>query len=503
MGKKTVAVDLARVYATANGQTPFLVLGWGDAVNEVEVHEKTIEVEVWTADHEDGNVAAEKRKGFIKIPKGLTADEILTDEDQKILKLNFVDVQQGDACVIESPAGKVVLVDGGENQMFARYLAARFRGTSDKKPLEVDAIVVTHGDADHFAGLAEIHRSEKHKTEAKRLFIHPRRIFHNGIFKRPGKDENGKTRTDTAMLNDIVEHAGETYLQPLVDAVTDVEEAELNKPFTEWVEAIEAWRERDKGANKLEERRLSLGDHDAFEFLQKEGIEMQVLGPLTEEVNGAPALRFLGTPPKGPKTLDTALGVHDDEFGGKSASHTINGHSIVLRLVYGGFSFLLTGDLNDQSERYIVRKHNEGKLNLRATVLKAPHHGSADFSPAFLQAVGASVAVISSGDESEKVEYIHPRATLVGALGRYSPAAEPVILCTEMVAFFKRIGPAKDAKERRFYAFERTAYGMVKTRCDGERLLVVTSSGKDSMKEAYAFELDEHGATTPALVRMA
>ena len=38
-----------------------------------------------------------------------------------------------------------LLVDGGDNRMFARYLAGRFRGTSKEKPRVVDCIVVTHG----------------------------------------------------------------------------------------------------------------------------------------------------------------------------------------------------------------------------------------------------------------------------------------------------------------------------------------------------------------------
>ena len=73
--------------------------------------------------------------------------------------------------------------------MFARYLASRFRGTTAKRPKEIDCILVSHGDADHFAGLTEIHKSETNKTAFKQLFIHPRRVYHNGIVKRPGKRE--------------------------------------------------------------------------------------------------------------------------------------------------------------------------------------------------------------------------------------------------------------------------------------------------------------------------
>ena len=45
------------------------------------------------------------------------------------------------------------VVRGGDNQMFARYLASRYRGTTDDKPKEVDCILVTHGD--EFDGIVQ------------------------------------------------------------------------------------------------------------------------------------------------------------------------------------------------------------------------------------------------------------------------------------------------------------------------------------------------------------
>jgi hypothetical protein len=42
------------------------------------------------------------------------------------------------------------------------------------------------------AGLSEIYRSEKSKIERNRLFVRPRRIYHNGIVKGPSK-KGGKS----------------------------------------------------------------------------------------------------------------------------------------------------------------------------------------------------------------------------------------------------------------------------------------------------------------------
>ena len=78
-----------------------------------------------------------KRSGFIEPRKSSgikTADVVRPRNQNDVLKVNFVDVQQGDGAVIESPDGKVILVDGGDNQMFARYLAGRFRGTTLRNP---------------------------------------------------------------------------------------------------------------------------------------------------------------------------------------------------------------------------------------------------------------------------------------------------------------------------------------------------------------------------------
>jgi hypothetical protein len=178
----------------------------------------------------------------------------------------------------------------------------------------------------------------------------------------------------------------------------------------------------------------------------------------------------------------------------------------VFRLTYGGFSYLFSGDLNDEAGRFLAREHVEGALNLRAEVFKVPHHGSADFSGAFLQAVAPIVSVVSSGDESARKEYIHPRATLIGALGKWSRVPEPLVFVTELVAFFNvegwaTLADARRAKKRgEFFAFSRTAFGIVKTRTDGQRLVVYTDSGNIRMKEAYAYALDRSGLPQPAPV---
>ena len=150
-----------------------------------------------------------------------------------MLKVNFVDVQQGDGTVIESPDGKVILVDGGDNQLFARYLAGRFRNTTAANPKKIECILVTHGDADHFVGLPEIFKSETNKERRKRLFIRPKRYYHNGIVKRPGT-KNGKQRPDIELLGPTRKVGTKTFITGLEDNLLKVADTEMNAPFKEW-----------------------------------------------------------------------------------------------------------------------------------------------------------------------------------------------------------------------------------------------------------------------------
>jgi beta-lactamase superfamily II metal-dependent hydrolase len=500
-----INVDLADIWAD-KGRKGFLrTLAWGDEVTVTGKSAEFVEVRLTTfSEAADGSIVPAATTGFIQPTRSSgikAADAVIPRSRNKVLKVNFVDVQQGDGSLIESPGGKVVLIDGGDNQLFARYLAGRFRGTTAARPQPVECILVTHGDADHFAGLPEILESETNKEARKRLFIQPKRVFHNGIVKRPST-RNKKRVPDKELLGPTEKVGKEVFLVELVDDLLAVPDGDMNGPFKSWKETLKTYNKRAA----IESRRLQFGDDDAFDFLADEGIQVQVLGPLVTEVSGKPALKFLGDPPKGPRVGHESLETTDLKSTGFSASHTINGHSIVFRLTYGAISFLFSGDLNDEAGRFLTQQHNRGTLNLKAEVFKVPHHGSADFSGAFLQAVAPVVSVVSSGDESARKEYIHPRATLMGALGKWSRVPEPLIFVTELVAFFNLEGWAKlsdatKAKARgEFFAFSRTAFGIVKTRTDGQRLLVYTDSGNVQMKEAYAYALDQAGLLQPAPV---
>ena len=80
----------------------------------------------------------------------------------------------------------------------------------------------------------------------------------------------------------------------------------------------------------------------------------------------------------------------------------VNSYSIVIRVLYGGFSCLFTGDAQTDSEKEMLAKG----FTLKSDVLKVGHHGSdTSTSPGFLKAVAPRLAVISVGKDND---YGHP-----------------------------------------------------------------------------------------------
>lgn len=87
-----------------------------------------------------------------------------------------------------------------------------------------------------------------------------------------------------------------------------------------------------------------------------------------------------------------------------------NNYSIVLRIDYGDYSFLFTGDAERESEQELLASG----ANLKADVLKVGHHGSSSSTTkAFLNAVDPDFAVISSGEGNS---YGHPTSEVLDTL---------------------------------------------------------------------------------------
>ena len=95
----------------------------------------------------------------------------------------------------------------------------------------------------------------------------------------------------------------------------------------------------------------------------------------------------------------------------KTASDVDNA-SVVLRLVYGDVSFLLTGDIFSEAESAMLARNAQ----VQSTVLKVAHHGSrSSSSEEFLRRVAPAAAVVSAGEDNR---YGHPHPEAMQILAR-------------------------------------------------------------------------------------
>ena len=115
-------------------------------------------------------------------------------------------------------------------------------------------------------------------------------------------------------------------------------------------------------------------------------------------------------------TFDLGGGVRMDVLGpdaAMAADSQLNNTGVVLRISLGETSFLLTADIQADAERALLA---DG-VDLHATVLKVPHHGSRTSSTrAFLDAVQPAVSVVSAGLDNP---FGHPAPDVVARLREY------------------------------------------------------------------------------------
>lgn len=416
-------------------------------------------------------------------------------QSERLLELVFVDVGQGDGCLMIPPDDKMFLIDAGGGDNMLRFLRWRFRHF--KKRLDFEAAILSHSDLDHYGGFDGL-------FEEPNLFF--RNVYTNGFMER-------KTNSDTDILGPRVKHNGVNYITSLVPDLASLDEflsASENFKGKKYATMLKGARDAGKFSNF---RMLSVEDRFVPGFAPGENeVELELLGPVPEDVGGEKGLRWFG-----------------------DVGKTKNGHSIVVRVRYRGITIFVGGDLNIQSEGLLL-KHHAGAATLPATeddrlalvdlarpklsahFAKACHHGSGDVSRAFLMAINPLGTIISSGDDEA---FSHPRADTLGTIGKSSRGERPGIFCTELarsaperikhprllqaeldelVATLKKpLTPAKEKKVNASIArlkkvLERSVavFGAINLRTDGTRAVVAQKierpSDPDTSWDIYKFD---------------
>ncbi|HEX8773340.1 MAG TPA: ComEC/Rec2 family competence protein [Pyrinomonadaceae bacterium] len=263
------------------------------------------------------------------------------------LEVHVLDVGQGDAILIIAPEDKetrkrsVVLVDAGDTGRGKIVLEAMKRYNVS----QIDLFIATHAHADHIGGADEVINATSIKSVLDSSVPPPGRPSDDAETNQNGKSSARRGRSSGSSSS------GNAPELPTTKAYRDLLDA-VNKSGAQYTKA-------EPG------QRFELSGNAVVTVL-------------------APIQPFF--------TKDQL----------RSGGNEPNANSVVVRLDYGKFSMVLTGDAEAQTEERMITKDT----NLQARLLKVGHHGSKyATSENFLKAVKPEVAVISDGAANR---YGHP-----------------------------------------------------------------------------------------------
>jgi beta-lactamase superfamily II metal-dependent hydrolase len=375
---------------------------------------------------------------------------------EKYLEVYFLDVGQGDAILIQTPENRRVLIDGGKGKSAHSYLQLKY--DLAQYPKVFDLIVLTHGDDDHLTGLTRILKDPN---------IIPLKIIHSGVAKLKNSQIGKKVTIDEFQ-----------YLIDLYDDVTELEHiySNLSCNFKKWYDAVVSAKQR------------TIDNGFQFSYSRVDSTSQQIILP------GATPLKITII---NPILQNIKINGNDTSclrtFG--SSAEATNGNSVGVLIEYGKARFLMCGDMNDKAELLLLENGDNNALN--SHIFKAQHHGSQYFTTSFLSKVNPWFSVISSGDSRD---YGHPKANLLGSLGKYSDniLEKPSIFSTEIAATFRKI-PEKKLKDKSIQGYEKKIQGIIYFKTNGKWLSggrVFGKSDKPNQKiktswkwEAYSYDI--------------
>jgi beta-lactamase superfamily II metal-dependent hydrolase len=369
----------AFMYDTKGGKKKVQHLLWGDWISI------TKDEGDWLYVHSRGN------DGWIK------AKDV---QREQLLEVNFVDIGQGDGCFIVTPDNKFILIDAGQGDNMFRFLRWRFGLKSNpKRKIRFHTAIMSHPDSDHYAGFEPLFESGQLEFET---------LYHNGILEQNGTDVGSLGNLDKSGKYLLSVYPDLKKLEKHVNNDDLVGKGLLARVFRKALECTK------------DIRMITNEDEWVPGFNNSESVSLQVLAPIPEKVERKLAYRLFGTK-------------------GRQKGPTKNGHSVVLKLFYNEVSMLLGGDLNVPSESYLLSHYAGDKSDsnflsnarkvFKSDIAKACHHGSADLSVEFIQAVDPIATIISSGDDES---HSHPRPDALGVFGRHGRGDRPLIFSTEL-----------------------------------------------------------------------
>lgn len=319
------------------------------------------------------------------------------------LTVNFVDVGQGDCCIIEMPSGDFIIIDGGENKSSVRSSIDTFIENNLPDDFKYfDYCILTHPDSDHCGSLNYV------------LNNYPARVSYRPNVEAVGTASNPYEDPCTSLTADAVEKDTAVYAK----TIKAMYEPTAEHDFTPTVVVTDP-------SDDSQTIKVGMGDNECT---------LTFFTPLSTKYTG---------------------------------TGQWNNYSPVMVLEYQGYLFVMTGDAEEKNLGEFVSKVEAAKTDgvtdkydifdedFCANVIKAGHHGSRNATTSeFLEIVTApnavenSYSVISCGEGNS---YGHPHSEAVERIKNVGIKDENILRTDEAGDITFTVRMDEDGSYKLFY----------------------------------------------------
>lgn len=281
---------------------------------------------------------------------------------RKKLKVTFLDAGFGSSVIIQTPQKKNILIDGGSGGGWNFGISTILPTMSRYKIMKIDRLVLTSPETGNIGGLPSV-MEKKPVEEVWDVFD-------------PKKFSLGMTYSEfLAALGDW-----KLSLTPYDNRVS-----QMYSDYYDFLKAIE-----NNANSELHKKHYRAKAGDVI--YEEKGLKLSVLWPPAE--------------------------------GFQPGEDILDNNSVVLKLVYGKVSFLLTSNIKRDAEWLLIDKSSDA---VKSTVLLAPSHGHKYSSTnEFIRAVSPEAVIIQFGYLKGRSFY---ESDLVPALERYAVCVSSTQSC--------------------------------------------------------------------------
>ncbi len=304
------------------------------------------------------HVPALRRRLYVlacAVPAAAIASYLIFAKPKNILKVTFLDAGFGSSVIVRTPAGKSILIDGGNGDSGGWNFgpSAVLPTFSKFKIHAVDKLVLTSPEAGNIGGLASVMD----------------KIYVGEVWDvlDPAKFSADMSYSEFLTGLDVYDFKTNSYAE---------RPSQIYEDYYEFLRAVGSNANRDL---KKRHYRAKVGDV----IHSEPGLKISVLWPPSEIY--------------------------------KYSGEVLDNNSLVIKITYGGVSFLLPSNIRRDAEWFLAETLS---AELKSTVLLVPSHGDKDASSdAFIRAVSPEVVVLQYGYQKGKSFY---ESDLKYALERYA-----------------------------------------------------------------------------------